>query len=579
MMSDTSEVKMDPVGSFADLEAVRLKSERLGPLPLLNHFIARLGLEELLGRFVPTHDRRCALPYGTALGVLLRSILVEREPIYRQHEVVSTFAPAAFGLTADQAQGLHDDQIGRALDRLFDADRGTLLTEILLAVQERFRLHVDELHNDSTSIRFAGQYEPASGRFLRGQRAPFITYGYSKDHRPDLKQLLFIVTTTTDGGVPLEFRHADGNTSDSKTHLETWQRLRAIAGRADFLYVADSKLCSGEAMEAIDRQHGRFVTVLPRSRKEDSLFRRWAQDHEPAFELARDRPNPRRRHAARDRWWVFRSPLGSQEGWPIVWVFSALLRVRQQRRRLERIAAATLEMQWLARRLSGPKPQVYRRARVQERVETILKHFRVRRYLRVRLKKHERHQFRQAGPGRPGPRTIFHRKTRYVWIPEWNTDEAAIAYDHRTDGMYPLLTNDRKLTPKEVLEAHKRQPALEKRFEQLKSVFAIAPVLLKNEGRIEAFFFLYFLALLLQALIERELRLAMQQHQLDDLPLYPEERPQRHPTCEQVLRLFSVAQRNLLHHDGRTLRVFPPEFTERQRQVLQLLGIQESAYQ
>jgi transposase len=123
---------------------------------------------------------------------------------------------------------------------------------------------------------------------------------------------------------------------------------------------------------------------------------------------------------------------------------------------------------------------------VAERVDTILKHFRVRRYFKVRLKKQERHQFRQAGPGRSGPRTVFHRKTRFLWIPEWTTDQAAVAYDHRTDGMDPLLTNDRKLTPKEVLLAHKRQPKLEKRFERLKTVFEIAPLLLENEGRIEA---------------------------------------------------------------------------------------------
>ena len=569
---------MDPAGSFADLATASLKTERLGPLPLLNHFLGRIGLAEILERFVPTRDRRCALPYASGLLVLLRSILVHREPIYRQHEMVSEFAPEAFGLTPDQAQRLHDDQIGRALDRLFDADRGTLLTEIILAVHARFDLGFDELHNDSTSIRFAGQYEHASGRFLRGQRAPCITYGHSKDHRPDLKQLLFIVTTTTDGGVPTQFRYADGNTNDCTTHLATWESLRVIAGRPDFLYVADSKLCSGEVMEAIDRRGGRFVTVLPRSRKEDSLFRRWAQQHEPTWELARDRPNPRRQGGPRNRWWVFRSPLCSQEGWPIIWVFSALLRIRQQRRRVERIAAATFELQLLARQLSGPRPYTYSHARVTERVEHLLRRFRVKRYLHVRLRKQERHQFRQAGPGRPGPRTAFHRKTRCVWIPECATDDAAVAYDHHTDGMYPLLTNDRKLAPKEVLAAHKRQPALEKRFEQLKTVFEIAPVLLKNEGRVEALFFLYFLAFLVQALIERQLRRAMQQQGLDDLPLYPEERRQRHPTCEQISRLFSSVQRSVLHTPDHPLKAFPPELTARQVQVLQLLGVPETAY-
>ena len=59
----------------------------------------------------------------------------------------------------------------------------------------------------------------------------------SKDHRPDLKQLLFILTMSADGNVPVAFRCADGNTSDSRTHIETWNTLRAVAGRADFLYV------------------------------------------------------------------------------------------------------------------------------------------------------------------------------------------------------------------------------------------------------------------------------------------------------------------------------------------------------
>ena len=62
-----------------------LRSERLGPLPLINHFIERIGLAELLERHVPS-DARCSIPHAQALGVLLRSLIVQREPIYRQHE-------------------------------------------------------------------------------------------------------------------------------------------------------------------------------------------------------------------------------------------------------------------------------------------------------------------------------------------------------------------------------------------------------------------------------------------------------------------------------------------------------------
>jgi transposase len=59
-----------------------------------------------------------------------------------------------------------------------------------------------------------------------------------------LKQLVWILTVTADGAVPIAFRVADGNTADVTTHIATWDGLVALAGRSDFLYVADSKLAS-----------------------------------------------------------------------------------------------------------------------------------------------------------------------------------------------------------------------------------------------------------------------------------------------------------------------------------------------
>src|SRR5262245_30325084 len=139
--------------------------------------------------------------------------------------------------------------------------------------------------------------------------------------------------------------------------------------------------------------------------------------------------------------------------------------------------------------------------------------------------------------------------------------------------MYPLITNDRVLSPAQVLEAHKGQPMIEKRFEQIKTVHEIAPVLLKNEGRIEALFTLYFLALLVQAIIERELRLAMKRDNIRELPLSPEQRDCARPTTEQILRLFSLAERHQLMHNAKTVEVFDVQLTSPQRLVLALLGL------
>ena len=144
--------------------------------------------------------------------------------------------------------------------------------------------------------------------------------------------------------------------------------------------------------------------------------------------------------------------------------------------------------------------------------------------------------------------------------------------------MYPLLCNNRQLTAAQILEAHKGQPTIEKRFEQVKTVYEIAPVFLKNEGRIEALFTVYFFALLVQALIERELRLAMAANGHNDLPLYPEQRKYRHPTTEQVLRLFSLAQRNLLCQGDQPVQLFDTKLSEFQLQILKLLGVPKSAY-
>jgi transposase len=554
-----------------------LRTERLGPLPLINHFIQRAGLQDALDRYIPS-DARCVVPHSQALGVLLRSIIVEREPIYRQQETVQAFASGMFGIAAEEMQHLGDDRLGRALDRLFDADRAALLTEVVVTVGQRFKLKFDEFHNDSTSISFCGNYRAASGRRIRGRTAPAITYGFSKDHRPDLKQLLLILTMCADGNVPVAFRCTDGNASDSRTHIETWNALRAVAGRADFLYVADSKLCSRENMDYIDRAGGRFVTVLPRTRLEDQEFRKWIQTHTPDWECVWDRPNPRSGDGPRDRWYVYRAPLLSAEVWSIVWVWSTLLTLHQEARRRRDIAAAIEELNELRQRLAGGKTRLRGAAEIDLQIKTLLDKHQVNRYLKVSRTVREEHVYKQTRRGRPGPDTAYRKITKRRFDVEWVMDEEAIAYDHNSDGMYPLITNDQGLSPAQVLEAHKGQPMIEKRFEQVKTVHEIAPVYLKNEGRIEALFTLYFLALLVQALIERELRIAMKREKIAQLPLYPEQRLCAKPTTEQILGLFSFAQRHELIQDGNIVQVFDVQFTDLQRQLLTLLRIPEQAF-
>ena len=234
-----------------------LQSTRLGALPIVDCFLARMGLAARLERCLPAGDARVSLPPAAAIGVLVRNLCVEREPLYGLAEWADAFEPALVGLAPGQAALLNDDRVGRALDQLFDADRASLLTEIVLGAIGEFQIDCSQLHNDSTSFVLHGDYAAADGRPRGGKPTPAAMLGHSKDHRPDLKQLVLILTVSADGAVPLAHRLTDGNTSDDTTHIQTWDELRALTGRPDFLYVADSKLCTREQMSHIDRHGGR----------------------------------------------------------------------------------------------------------------------------------------------------------------------------------------------------------------------------------------------------------------------------------------------------------------------------------
>jgi transposase len=547
-------------------------------MPLVNHLLERLGLDPILERFVPTDDRRIQVAHARCLGVLLRSLVVDRGPIYREAEVVGTFAPEVYGLSEAEARHLGDDRLGRALDELFDADRGALLTEVALAMHRRLGVAFERFHNDSTTVRFQGRYAAARGRSIRGRQALSITRGHSKDRRPDLKQLLLILTTTDDGHVPVAFRCADGNTSDVTTHRETWEGLRQLAGTPGFLYVADAKLCSTETMEHIHREGGRLITVLPRSRREDTSFRRFILTHPVPWETVRDREGPRGRSAPRDVWRVWRSEVPSLEGWPVTWVFSSLLAQRQATTRQEHIERAQQELADLKASLASPRSRLRKRSVIHERLRAILLRLEVTRYLRVKVETEEAHSFRQTGPGRPGRDTTYRRLTKKRYTLSWTVHTDQVERDRRHDGMFPLLSNDPALSPQEVFRHYKRQPRLESRFRQLKDPMAIAPVFLKNEGRIEAFFFLYALALLVQALLERELRAAMDRETIESLPLYPEARPSKFPTATQILRVFAGVERHQILSRGEPLKTVHPALNDLQTDVLRLLGVPISRY-
>jgi len=554
-----------------------LRTEILGPLPVLNHFLDRVGLAGLLERHLPDDDRRLRLAPATVIGVVVRNLVVGHRPVYALGEWAAPYGPGLLGLDAGDASALNDDRVGRMLDRLFDADRATLVTEVVLGVVRQFGVELSQLHNDSTTVTFSGNYRGATGRPRGGQATPAITYGHNKDHRPDLKQLLWVLTVSADGAVPIAFRVADGNTADDVTHIPTWDELRALVGRPDFLYVADCKLANRQAMDHIAVNGGRFVTVLPRSRKEDAEFRDWLWGHDPDWTQAHRRAG--RRHGDPDEVWhttPARSP--SAEGYRIIWVRSSTKIDRDAEARRARIAKGITALDDLNGRLASPKTRIRTVVAVETAATAALDAAGAARWVGFTVTEITEETYRQEKRGRPGGNTRYRRLTRSHHRVAWQVDEDVVARDAASDGCFPLITNDTAIAPAEVLAAYRYQPNLERRNHMLKGPQEVAPVYLQTPHRIEALLLCQFLALLTEALIEREIRAAMKTAELNSIPLYPELRSCPAPSAPRVLEIFNgIARHHLIDH-GHVVQVFEPTLTPLQHQVLELLGIPADSY-
>ena len=140
--------------------------------------------------------------------------------------------------------------------------------------------------------------------------------------------------------------------------------------------------------------------------------------------------------------------------------------------------------------------------------------------------------------------------------------------------MFPLVTNCRDLSILDILSCYKsKQPFVEKRHDLLKNTLEIPPAYLKNISRLQAFLFLSYVGVTVHALMERELRNAMQARQLKGLRLYPEDRHCPAPTIVRIIEVFGNLQRHILSEEATTVQRFDPQLTKLQKQIIDLLGV------
>jgi transposase len=535
---------------------LRLRALRVGALPILNHFIERMGLEDELTLALKNAG------YADVLLALIKNILVDRHALYAMQDWAELFEP---GLLAQGKVG--DDKLARALDRLFATDRATLQTRIVLAVMNGFDLKMERIHNDTTSVMVRGAYDHQNAMAVR------LKNGHSKERRPDLKQLVYSLCVTNDGAVPVHFKAYDGNQTDDGIHLETWNRLRTLLQHPRFIYVADCKLCTEKNLRTIDGEHGLFVTVVPKTRSEVQTFAdavlagdvRWE-------EILRKRAD--REEKAFDVIECAVGPYHLREGFTLYWYRSSQKKKRDARDRDERIERTMERLESLdLRRMRGPKTDTA----IRTRVDQIIAQHGAAEWITVEIKWDAVETFKAITRGKPTADTTFRRIIQQVPRLHVGTDAANIARSAATDGIFPLTTNTKEKSV-DVFKIYKYQPRIEKRHALLKSTLEVTPIWLKKNTRIEALMFLEFIAQMVAALIERELRQKMAEKNIELLCSLPEGRQSKAPTIEQVLRLFENQNKHALYDGDRLIKQFTDALTPVQSKILQLLSIPTAVY-
>jgi transposase len=349
-----------------------------------------------------------------------------------------------------------------------------------------------------------------------------------------------------------------------------------LTGRRDFLYVADCKLATTENMAYLHQRQGRFITVLPQTRAEDAAFRELLAQGQVAWRPLWEKTDERGELV--DCFSLSQQPALTAEGYRLVWYHSTRKAELDALARSGRIARALKQLAALREKLRAPRSRYRQAAKVAEAVAEILQGCGAAAWIVSEIQPQRVETYRQDHRGRPTPQTRYRRQVSTRFDLVYRIDEGQVARDALCDGIFPLVSNVREFSALELLHSYKRQPTIEKRFSQLKTDFEVAPVYLKEVRRIQALLCLYFFALLLEALLERQLRQAMQREGIETLPLYPEGRQCRWPTARRLLDLFEPIQRHTLTRGRHAHEIMLTELTRLQRRLLKLLGLSATNY-
>lgn len=518
---------------------------RLGAVPACAEFLRRLDVAGIIDGLCPIREV-ADLTHGQVVEVLVANRLSAPAPLVRVGDWARAWAvEEVFGV--DPAL-LNDDRLARTLDAIAPELERIVGTVGARAITE-FGIDASRCHWDMTSMSLHGAFKDQNEEFAQ------VKYGHPKDRRVDLKQVQAGLAVTGDGGIPVLSRVYDGGAGEVAQVVGAMSALETMAGRRDFLLVADSKLVSYPNITALITAEVSFVAPAPAAKIPDALY----AGLDPAsarvleYTAARDAgkaPDQREVYRVREDVHALAGPHKSD---PVIELRRILVHssgnaAGQQVARGKRLRKAADELDKVR---SGAGGRYYTTIeKIAARIGVITKTRRVASCLRTTI---------TTGPdGKPA----LH----------WHFDQDVLAAEAAADGWYALLTNlPEEITAEQVFLRYKGQNVVERRYSEFKGPLAVTPIFLQHNRRIHALITVICLALLVYCLIERQVRQALGPDQTMR-GLYPDNRAVR-PTGHLIL-----------YHLG-TLTLRPGNTTDPpailisqgiQAHLLELLGIDET---
>lgn len=605
--------------------------KRLGHLPIIADMLRTTGICDVIDQ-VCGKDPRMRVSHSECLTFVLLGVFAGEHGLWRLAERLDPFDLETIlqRPNVDLAE-FHDVRLGRMCDAIYHAGPERLMSMLSLSVIRAVKLDLRVLNFDTTSLSFFGAYEddledpwspetqatlavadipqrePRTADHLDGDghSAPMVVRGYAKNHRFDLKQIIFGMVVAADGGVPLYGRAMDGNASDVTVACEFLDHLRSqVEDPQSCCFVADSKGWTARTLQPA-LEHGlRLLSRLPRTTKlAQRLVAEFDRDAAPC--------RLRSHHKDRGHWsWVAyqgsdsevefttEEPVPSADGKPVRAADGTL--TMHAVRRVMPVRVVVCYSSELYRQKTETLAAIGKREQV--RYDALVKKiqrqaFACREDAQAegdRLKENQRFitltvitsvvekkliakRSRRGRPGKDDPAPAV--TVRYgLAAKAKDASPAELAERLRIAATYVIIRHrvtGWDITDEGMLDDYAKQWRCEHGFSWLKSQAAINPMFVQTPRRIASLCFVYCIALMIHTLIQRNIRRYLHEHNVG-LP-YRRNKPSPDITSRFFYEIYRGLTSQVISIDGvAEKRIFGDD--QWTKLGLKALGTSASAY-